>query len=161
MVGKAIEVIPSSAERVGEAENPILSEGSNLKNQLKELGSKSEAWSCAAQDELVLEDINDKDFVPDTIFSSSAKLNHTEIKNNTGVPTAVTSTAIEANGKLVERAAIQWQRGLSRFQRLRRRLGNLFSCFGKNKVTPVNIGLSSKVITPGLADTVDGTVGRS
>ncbi|XP_028408919.1 uncharacterized protein LOC114531514 [Dendronephthya gigantea] len=138
VVGKAIEVTLSSAELVGEAEDPALIEGSNLKNQLKEYGSKSEAWSCSVQDELILEDINDKDLVPDAIFSSSAKLGHTGVEDNPGAQAAVTSTTSKTFGK----SAIQQQRRLSRFQRLRRSLGTLFSCFGKNKVTPVNIGLS-------------------
>jgi hypothetical protein len=107
VVGKAIEFEASlTTELVNTTGNCSLNQDSS---------SKVDA-------ELVLEDIDDKDFVPDVILPSACKLEQT------------TPSASEVCGKLVEQ-----NRNLSRFQRLRRRIRTLFSCFGNNQVTPVNI----------------------
>lgn len=45
-------------------------------NPKKRSSSKSETRSSKIEDELVLEDINDNDFVPDVILPSSCKLEH-------------------------------------------------------------------------------------
>ena len=109
VTGKAIEFQPSVT-----TELEIVQTGN----------SKSEKHSSTAEDELVLEDINDKDSVPDGLLPSACKLERT--------PAMTTS----ASRELVKQQQV---RTLSRFQRLRRRIRTLFSCFGNNQVTPVDI----------------------
>ncbi len=91
--------------------------------------------------ELILEDINGKDFVPGVVLPSSCKLEHVTLKNSTNMNKAEVLTS-KASGKLVKQQAVggaKQQRILSRLQRLRRSIRTLFSCFRRNQVTPVEI----------------------
>ena len=91
--------------------------------------------------ELILEDINGKDFVPGVVLPSSCKLEHVTLKNSTNMNKAEVLTS-KASGKLVKQHAVdgvEQQRTLSRLQRLRRSIRTLFSCFRRNQVTPVEI----------------------
>ena len=103
--------------------NPNLSRGGDVETE-KESNSK-----C---DELVLEDINEKDVIPDVIFPSSCKLGPmSEDEYSEHRAAMTTQSTNEVCGKQ--------ERTLSRFQRLRKRMRTWFSCFGNNKVTPVDI----------------------
>ena len=91
--------------------------------------------------ELILEDINGKDFVPGVVLPSSCKIEHVALKNSTNTNKAEVLTS-KASGKLVKQHAVdgvEQQRTVSRLQRLRRSIRTLFSCFRRNQVTPVEI----------------------
>ena len=90
---------------------------------------KSETSSA---EELVLEEISDKDFIPNVTLSSSCKLKHTSVKDFL----ATTETFSKNN---VSKEIHVERQSLSRLQRLRKRIRNLFSCFAQNRVTPVDI----------------------
>ncbi len=106
VIGKAIEFQPSVT-----TELEIVQTGN----------SKSEKHSSKAEDELVLEDINDKDSVPDGLLPSACKLERT--------PAMTTS----ASRELVKQQQV---RTFSRFQRLRRRIRTLFLALETTKSRP-------------------------
>jgi hypothetical protein len=106
-------------------------------NIKKGLSSNSETLSCKVEEEMVLEDISDKDFVSNLILPSSCKFEHTAVEDvQTATARKVSTT--EACGNLVKQNTAERpkQRILSR---LRRRIRHLFSCFTRNQVTPVDI----------------------
>lgn len=93
-------------------------------------GPKTEATSSLAKGELVLEDINDKDLVPDVILPSSHKLMHPPVlAGNESMIVMTTLSHISSDFKQGKR--------LSRLQRFSRTLRTLFSCFRKNQIRPV------------------------
>jgi hypothetical protein len=94
----------------------------------------SEKLSSEDHEELVLEDVSDQDFIPHVSLPSSYKLKHAGLKKTQGI-TEIFSTNNERENlnKQIERESV------TRLQRLRKRISNLFSCFAKNRVTPVDI----------------------
>ena len=88
-----------------------------------------ESQSFEVEDELVLEDINNNDYASEGILPSARKLKHTLCVKNDASHKAMSATAV----------GVTQTRTVSRFQRLRRRIRSLFSCFRNNQVTPVNI----------------------
>ena len=85
--------------------------------------------SSKDEDELVLEDVNNNDYVPEGILPSARKMKHTSrVKDG---------TSQQAMAQRVD--GVTQTKTVSSFQRLRRRIRSFFSCVGNNKVTPVNI----------------------
>ena len=101
-------------------------------NSTKGSSPKSEKQSCIVEDELVLEDINDKDYVTDGLLPSACRLEPSSWLKDDTSRAAITRPS--ASGELVKQ-----HRTFSRFQGLRRRIMTVFSCFGNNQVTPVDI----------------------
>ena len=86
-------------------------------------------------EELVLEEINDKDFIPNVTLPSSCKLKHTSVKDLQAI-TEIFSTNVRRN---LNKEIHAERQTLSPLQRLRKRIRNIFSCFVHNRVTPVDI----------------------
>lgn len=76
-------------------------------NPKKRSSSKSETRSSKIEDELVLEDINDNDFVPDVILPSSCKLEHPSGFKDDKSQVAITiPSASEVCGKLFKQTIL-------------------------------------------------------
>ena len=122
VIGTSMQIEPSSTS--GDPHMNINEEGylENV-NLKKELNSNSETWPNNVRDELVLQDIDDNDVLPDVTLPSTGL-------SNSAVVTSDTSNA--------ESCVQDSKRGASRFGRLKRRIRSLFSCFRRNQVTPVD-----------------------
>ena len=115
---------------------PIADKDSETVN---ELSSKSETLSCQVKDELVLEDFNDKeDVVPEGNLPSACTLQLESPRESTSLR-AVEVTNEPTGEVLVQEQNLVERPRQTRLQRLRRRIQNLFPCFTRNRVMPVDI----------------------
>ena len=110
------------------------------KKQKKALDCQSKTEGRMKKDEMVSEEI-DNDGVPDEVLPSARKLKYASCVNDDKSQDAMSTTPSTCD-KGVEQGkvnGITHARTISMFDRLRRRIRTLFSCFGNNQVTPVNI----------------------
>ena len=142
VIGKSWQVNSSSTTELFDSVDKHSSHSkkdSETVSSTKGLSSESVTLSCKVKDELVLEEISDKDFVSDVVLPSSCKLEHTSV---TGAVIEAKFSRKDVSEILVKENTVERprQETLSRLQRLRRRIRNLFCCFARtNQVTPVNI----------------------
>ena len=127
---------------VGLVKDGLLDCGSNSNKDCETvnvLSFKRETLSCPVKDELVLEDISDKDDVPDGHFPTSSTLKLESMRDSTSLRAVeVTNDSV---GEVLrhEQNTVERSRPPTRLQRLRRRIRNLFPCFARNRVMPVEI----------------------
>ena len=125
------------------AENNI--ENIEMKSEIlqQEQHSKSETYVRKVDDELVLEDVSDKDLVlPEVVFASPQRL--TRSTENAGDEEMSCALAVQQHNVFqneshpaIERSEVRVS--LSKLERLRRGTANFFGRFRRNRVTPVDI----------------------
>ena len=110
----------------------------------EEQRSKSETCLCEVDDELVLEDVSDKDLVlPEVVFALPQRL--TRCSEYTGdemsCALAVQQHEVFQNEShpAIDRSEAEVRVSLSKLERLRRRITNFFGRFRWHRVTPVDI----------------------
>ena len=110
----------------------------------EEQHSKSETCLCKVDDELVLEDVGDKELVlPEVVFDSSQRLTHSaENAGDDDVSCALSVQQHEVfsqNESHPDRSEAKVRVSLSKLERSRRRIADFFGRFRRNRVTPVDI----------------------
>ena len=96
-------------------------------------------------DELVLEDVSDKDLVlPEVVFALPQRL--TRCTENVGDVEMSCALAVQQHEVFqneshpaIERSEVEIRVSLSKLERLRRRIANFFGRFRRNRVTSVDI----------------------
>ena len=125
---KVPETLSTSNDNEVDNCRDLLVIGKAIANPCLTQGGDIETVDAKEVDEMVLEDVNDKDDVPDVILPSSCKLGLMPAGECNGSQEPLTSEVREKQ-----------EIAVSRFQRLRRRIRALLSCFGNNKVTHVDV----------------------
>ena len=127
------------------AENNI--ENVEMKSEIlqEEQHSKSETCLCKVDEELVLEDVSDKDLVlPEVVFALPQRLTRCSEyigDDEMSCALAVQQHEVFQNGShpAIERSEAEVRVSLSKLERSRRRIINFFDRFRRNRVKPVDI----------------------
>ena len=121
-------------------------ENVEMKKKILQEKQHSKSETCNELDELVLEDIGDKDLVlPEVAFASPQRLTcsveHAAGNEEMLCALSVRQRDVFQNDRypIVEGSATKVRVSLSRLERLRRRIANFFGRFRRNRVTPVDI----------------------